>query len=156
MARPLASDRSWTFPLDADELWARLTDVEEYPRWWPWLRTFGRDGDFVRGARWECVVAPPLPYVVRFTVTLDRVDERRGAVASVSGDIRGDATLSVADGTGGTSTARLRSRLTPSDPVLRRAALLVPPVTRWGHDWVLDQGRRQFVERAIRADRDAR
>lgn len=148
MGTSVASDRRWHFDVDAVELWSQLSDVRQYRRWWPWLRRFDAAGGFCTDACWSCVVAPPLPYVVRFTVRLDHVEPGR-VDATVSGDVRGDASLSVGDGPHGGSDARLRSRLAPADPVLRHAARLAPPLVRWGHDWVLDQGLRQFVERAL-------
>lgn len=149
MPQPFLSDRDWVFALGPDVLWDRIVSVDEYTRWWPWLRHFDPVGGFGEGARWACEVAPPLPYVVRFTVHLDRVDRGVQVQATVSGDIEGRAQLTVSGNGNDGSHARLRSRLNPSDPLLRRAARLARPVVGWGHDRVLDQGRRQFVSRAI-------
>lgn len=149
MGRTFTSDRSWAFDIGVDELWERLTAVDEYPTWWPWLRGFDVEGGFSAESRWHCVVAPPLPYVVRFSIELDRVEPPRFAAASVLGDIRGHAQLTVEERAGDLSRARLTSALSPADPLLRRVASVASPLVRWGHDWVLDQGRRQFVERGI-------
>jgi len=143
------SDRDWSFDVDADALWSRLSTVEDYGGWWPWLRSFDPVGGFAVGARWRCEVAPPLPYVVRFTVHLDEIDEGRRAAATVTGDVQGSATLTVHDVGSGGSRARLRSRLAPANPVLRSFGMVARPVVEWGHDWVLDQGRRQFVGRGL-------
>ena len=148
MARTFPSDRTWQFPFDAAELWDRLTAIDEYPQWWPWLRRFDPGSGFAERSRWSCTVAPPLPYVVRFRVDLVEVREAERVIATVTGDVRGDAELTVEDRSDGTSTARLVSQLTPADPVMRRVAALAPPLVQWGHDWVLDQGRRQFVDRS--------
>jgi len=67
----------------------------------------------------------------------------------VSGDVRGSARLTVQSNDGGGSRARLRSDLAPANPVLRSFGLVARPVVEWGHDWVLDQGLRQFVGRAL-------
>ena len=55
-------------------VWAALGDVEAYRDWWPWLRRFEADG-LRAGAVWRCLVQPPLPYTVRFDLTLHRVIE---------------------------------------------------------------------------------
>src|SRR5690348_7899427 len=34
------SSRTWDFPVPADELWDRIAEVQDYRRWWPWLRRF--------------------------------------------------------------------------------------------------------------------
>ena len=149
MGRTFPSDRRWEFPVSREMLWKALTEVEGYPRWWPWLRRFDAPDGFESSSSWSCVVVPPLPYVVRFRVELEQVRPLEGVRASVRGDVKGWAELSLDDGTAGTSRARLRSELAPSNPVLRQFAMLAPPMVRWGHDWVLDQGQRQFVERAL-------
>jgi hypothetical protein len=149
--RSFESDRTWVFPLPAGDLWARLSAVEEYRRWWPWLRRFRPRGGFATDSRWDCVVSPPLPYVIRFTVVLEQVEAPGRVLATVHGGVRGSAELTVAEQPGGESTARLRSRLAPADPVLRRISAVAPSVAQWGHDWVLEQGRRQFMERALEA-----
>lgn len=143
------SDRDWTFEVGPDELWSVMTETGRYPMWWPWLRRFDPGRGFETGARWECEVAPPLPYLVRFTVVLDRIEQGSSAHATVEGDVRGVAELHVEDLGEGRSSARLRSRLAPANPLLRHVGRLARPVVEWGHDWVLDQGRRQFVERAL-------
>jgi hypothetical protein len=148
VTRPFRSDRDWTFEVGVDELWDRLSSYDRYCDWWPWLRRFDPDGGFADGASWACEVAPPLPYVVRFTVELERVEPGRAAFASVHGDVSGEAQLTVEPLTPTRSSARLRSRLAPSNPVLRGFGAVARPLVEWGHDWVLDQGRRQFVERA--------
>jgi hypothetical protein len=149
VAPSFVSDRDWTFEVTPDELWSAMIETDRYPSWWPWLRRFDPGEGFETGARWHCEVAPPLPYVVRFSVTLDRIEHGSSARATVDGDVRGDALLTVEDLGGGRSSARLRSRLAPANPVLRNVGRVARPVVEWGHDWVLDQGRRQFVERAL-------
>jgi hypothetical protein len=147
--RPFSSDRDWSFDVDAGTLWDRFSDIDRYESWWPWLHSFDPDGGFAPGARWSCVVVPPLPYRVHFTVELDRIEVGRRVEATVTGDVRGAAVLEVHDGADGGSRARLRSELAPAHPVLRSVGRVARPMVEWGHDWVLDQGRHQFVTRAL-------
>ena len=141
------SDRSYRFDASPEDLWAALTNVEDYRVWWPWLRRF--DGDaFAAGERWTCVVQPPLPYSLRFDLTLDEVVEHERVAATVSGDIVGTAHLELTpDGTG--SALALASQLAPANPMLRAIAVVARPVVRFGHDWVLDTGLRQFRASAL-------
>lgn len=142
------SDRTWNFGNGPDELWDRIAAVDDYESWWPWLRRFDARGGLSEGSEWHCMVAPPLPYRVRFRLHLDRVVTGSEAHALVSGDIGGEALLSVvANGDG--STARLQSELYPANPLLRRAGAVARPLIEWGHDWVLDEGCKQFVRRAF-------
>lgn len=142
------SDRAWAFGLSPDELWPHLVRLEDYRDWWPWLVRFDPIGGFQAGARWDCTVTPPLPYDVRFSVLLDHVEPERVAAARVVGDIRGDATLTL-EATDDGCVARLRSDLAPANPLLRGVGVAARPLIEWGHDWVLDQGRAQFVGRAL-------
>jgi hypothetical protein len=146
-----ASDRSWTFDVPAEHLWARVTAVDEYAAWWPWLAEFHPDGGFARGAAWSCLVAPPLPYRIRFRLVLEEVRPARLVRARVSGDIRGDAQLTI-DETDRGCQARLRSDLSPANPLLRGVGVTARPLIAWGHDWVLDSGQRQFAQRALSTD----
>jgi uncharacterized protein YndB with AHSA1/START domain len=141
------SDRRYEFAAAPDELWAAFTRLEDYRTWWPWLRRF-EAGGFTAGECWRCTVQPPLPYVLRFDLTLLEVEPHSFVTASVSGDIAGDARLDV-QATDAGSEVRLVSALSPANPVLRAIATMARPMVRFGHDWVLDNGLRQFSSRAL-------
>jgi Polyketide cyclase / dehydrase and lipid transport len=143
------SDRSFHFDASADAFWSAIATVGEYRRWWPWLRHFEARG-LVVGDRWRCVVQPPLPYGLRFVLGIEEVVPSRMIRVSVSGDLQGEARLDVDDATNG-SDVRLRSDLSPVAALPRAVATMAPPVARFGHDWVLDNGIRQFRQRALPA-----
>jgi uncharacterized protein YndB with AHSA1/START domain len=141
------SARRYRFDAGPEELWAAFTKVEDYRHWWPWLRRFDA-GAFAEGERWTCVVQPPLPYSLRFDLVLDEVVEGERVAATVTGDITGSARLELtADGTG--SELALESKLAPANAMLRAIAVVARPVVRFGHDWVLDTGLRQFKSSAL-------
>jgi hypothetical protein len=156
------SDRWYDVGADRRRVWEAFGATDRYRSWWPWLTEFD-GGPLVRGARWSCAVSPPLPYVVRFTLTLVAVEEARSIRALVEGDITGSATLELvedpdvdadlpdgSDGSVGVACRiHLRADLTPSHTALRLVAGAASPVVRRGHDWVLDTGARQFRERAL-------
>jgi uncharacterized protein YndB with AHSA1/START domain len=143
----LRSDRRFTVPVGPDELWAALTSVEDYLSWWPWLRSFEHE-PFETGARWRCVVRPPLGYRVCFDIELTDVAPASHVSAVVDGEIVGTADLDVATHPVG-SELRLRSELAPVAPLLRWGTALVPSLARLGHDQVIDAGARQFRDRAV-------
>ena len=141
----LRSDRSFRFERPRDVMWEAFTRVDEYRAWWPWLAHF--DGEaFESGVRWRCEVSPPLPYSLNFGVTLVDVVPQELVRARIDGDIDGWAELRAADRDVGCEL-RLRSALSPRNHVLRLVALGARPVARFGHDWVLDSGVRQFRSR---------
>ena len=145
---PVVSDRRYTFAVDPEQFWALIADVDSYRDWWPWLRSFDAKG-LDRGERWQCTVQPPLPYRVRFTVTLDEIVPSRSISSTITGDIVGVARLDVAPRDDGCEI-RLRSELGPANRLLRLVAATARPLVGFGHNWVLDTGAQQFAERAGR------
>lgn len=141
------SDRSFDFDRPIDDVWAAIGNVEAYRCWWPWLRRFQADA-LVPGDRWECSVRPPVPYRLRFAVTLDEVEAPRRITATVSGDIFGDASVSLTPTPEG-CRIRLVSALEPAAQPLRGVTRLAPWLAQFGHDWVLDTGLGQFRRRAL-------
>ena len=144
------SDRRHRFAVEPDELWAAVTAVDRYPDWWPWLRSFEATA-LVVGDAWRCVVQPPLPYSVRFTLTIDEVVPAQRVAATVRGDITGTASVELTARPEGGTEARLVADLAPTHLLLRAMGVLAGPVVRRAHDWVLDTGARQFRDRALRA-----
>lgn len=155
MPNPLAPfrfDRTWTFAVPPGDLWEALTRTEDFRRWWPWLREMSGDG-LVPGGRNECVVRAPIPYTLRFTVTVEDVVDGRRVDAVVEGDLEGPARMEVAPaGEAGGSIVRLVWEMELRRPVLRAAAVLGRPVMEWGHDWVVSSGVQQFCDRALGVD----
>jgi uncharacterized protein YndB with AHSA1/START domain len=90
--KPFRFDRCWTFDVGSDALWAALTRTEDYRRWWPWLREFSCDG-LVPGGRSLCVVRAPVPYTLRFTVTVVELVAGERIEAVVDGDLTGGPRL---------------------------------------------------------------
>ena len=149
--RPFRFDRRWAFDADPDAVWAALTRTGDYRRWWPWLREFSGDG-LVPGGRSTCVVRAPIPYTLRFTVTIDELVAGERIAATVAGDLCGPARLEV--GALGArrrgSEVRLWWEVELQRPVLRTAARFGRPVMDWGHDWVVSTGFEQFCKQALR------
>lgn len=141
------ADRTYRFEQPPSVVWDAIGRVDAYRDWWPWLRAFEARG-LVTGDRWDCAVRPPVPYVLRFTVTLDEVAEHRQIDATVSGDLTGTAGV-VLTPTGGGCNVRLTSSLEPTGQPLRTVMRLTPWLGRFGHDWVLGVGLRQFRRQAL-------
>lgn len=137
------SDRRYRFDREPQQVFDVMASVGDYPSWWPWLEQF--DGEALKaGDRWRCTVRAPVPYRVGFVVALDEVTEPWVVRATISGDIEGTARLDIGPGPDGGSTVRLRARLAPAHAGLRLLGRFARPLIRYGHDWVLDTGARQF------------
>ena len=129
-----------------EQLWERILAVDEYSTWWPWLRRFEGQA-LAAGERWRCTVQPPLPYTVRFEVRIDEVEPAREVAATVSGDVVGSARLLLEAHRDGCA-ARLMADLGPDKHALRALSVAARPLVRFGHNWVLDTGARQFRARS--------
>jgi hypothetical protein len=143
----IITEHRYEMPVDRPVIWALISDVDAYQGWWPWLRVFEADG-LVAGDEWRCEVQPPLPYAVRFRVLIDLVDAPMEVRARIEGDVVGTATLTLEEHPDG-CVALLVSSLAPGNKTLRTVSRLASPVARFGHDWVLDSGARQFIARAV-------
>jgi len=141
------SERRFQFDAAPPALWAVLSSVDDYPRWWPWLRRFDARA-LAPSEEWRCTVKPPLPYVVRFTIRFDQVKAERRIDATVRGDIEGPAQLLIEPSSAG-SAVTLTSSLRPTNTILKAVAVVGRPLARYGHDWVLDIGAGQFASRAL-------
>jgi uncharacterized protein YndB with AHSA1/START domain len=137
----------YELPLPRGEVWKLISDVSQYRTWWPWLRAFDAVA-LATGDEWRCEVQPPVPYLVRFGVLIEHVETARLVRATVVGDVAGVATLTLDDTDTG-CTATLDSSLAPGNRALRLASRFAGPIARFGHDWVLDSGARQFIARAV-------
>lgn len=144
------SDRTYRFDTDRVAVWDAIGRVDDYRGWWPWLRSFDAAG-LAAGETWRCTVSPPVPYALRFEVELVEVEVHERIEAVVTGDIGGHAVVTLRpDGPDDSSTeVRLVSSLEPRRTLLTGVTRLAPWLSRFGHDWVLDTGLRQFRRRAL-------
>ena len=138
----IRSDQRHAFDAPPEELWAAMVSVDRFRSWWPWLRRFEAAG-VARGEVWTATVQPPLPYRLTFDLLLTEVDAPRAVAVDVTGDIEGAARLEVAP-RGAGSELHFTSELIPTSSILRAVAQVAPPVARFGHQWVLENGLRQF------------
>ena len=137
----------YEMPLPRREVWRLISEVDRYRSWWPWLRAFEATA-LATGDEWRCEVQPPVPYLVRFCVAIEHVEPAALVRATVSGDVVGVARLVLHDSDTG-CTATLDSSLAPGNRALRLVSRFAAPIARFGHDWVLDSGARQFIARAV-------
>ena len=141
----LRTDRRYPLEDPPDAVWRALESVEDYQRWWPWLRRFDARA-LSSGERWAARIRVPMPWSLRFQLELGDVRPPIGVDAAIAGDIEGTATVTVEpSGTG--STIRLQSALAPRHRLLRAVNRAVPGVSRRLHDHVVDKAFEQFATR---------
>ncbi len=143
----ITTAHAYELPMSRDGVWTLISDVSRYRAWWPWLRVFHATA-LAEGEEWRCEAQPPVPYPVRFRVGIESLEVPQLVRATVSGDVVGQAVLSLQDTERG-CTATLKSSLAPGNTALRLVSRYAGPIARFGHDWVLDSGARQFIARAV-------
>src|ERR1700689_2106811 len=82
----------YELPLPRAEVWRLISEVSQYRTWWPWLRSF-EGVALAPGEEGCCEVQPPVPYLVRFRVSIEHVEPAVLVRARVGGDVVGEATL---------------------------------------------------------------
>jgi uncharacterized protein YndB with AHSA1/START domain len=144
----IRSERTYHFPVSRDVLWKLLGQVEDFRTWWPWVKRLDATG-LIPGADWQCTIEPPLPYKLHGTIHLDEVEEPSLLVATLSGDLVGDARMELADNAEGSEVYLVTELAAASGPI-RMISRALPGLARWGHDWVLDTAAAQFRAHALR------
>lgn len=126
------------FTVALDRLWEAISDVRQFPAWWPWLRDFDTSDHRLRpGLVMRGHVAPPVPYRMSVVVEIMDVDPLQQVRARVHGDLSGPAVL-LLDHTPTGCQLTVCWRIEMCRPAMRVAARVVRPMLVWGHDRVVE------------------
>jgi hypothetical protein len=136
------SDRAYWLPISRQALWQRITIVDAYQNWWPWLRELHAT-TLAAGETWRCRLQPPMPYTIRCDIRFQTVVDDSLIVALVTGDLTGHARIELQDERRGTEV-RVLSELAARSWPIRIVARVLPTLARRAHDWVLDSGADRF------------
>lgn len=130
--------RTFGFPVAAEQLWAAMTQFDSFCSWWSWLREFSVDGTPLEvGTVLHGVVEPPLPYRMRLDVVVDRCEPAHRIGAAIHGDLEGTAVLDL-EGDDDETFVHAAWTIEMMQAPMRLAARIGHPVLRWGHDRVVD------------------
>jgi hypothetical protein len=126
------------FPVPPSEMWTVLERLDQFERWWGWLRDLEVDGPGLEaGTVLRGTVSPPVPYRMHVDVEVCECVPARMIDATITGDLVGDAHLRMHPNAEGTVTEvawSLEMRQLP----MRVAARVAYPLLRWGHDQVVE------------------
>lgn len=131
----------WPLPFGATAVFRALERVEDYPDWWPQVRSVTRLNDTTG----VITIRSVLPYDMTFTARETRRDPEAGVLEiEMSGDIKGWARWTVtADGAG--TLARYEQVVDVGKPLLRRLAVPGRPFFRANHRLMMRSGRRGLL-----------
>ncbi|WP_367324466.1 SRPBCC family protein [Streptomyces sp. HUAS ZL42] len=131
----------WALPAPPGTVYDVLERAEEYPRWWPQIRTVTKLDDTTGVIR----IRSFLPYDITFTAREVRRDPAAGVLEiAMSGDIEGWARWTLTPAGSGT-LARYDQVVDVRKPLLRRFAVPGRPVFRANHWLMMRAGRRGLL-----------
>ncbi|MFH8341562.1 SRPBCC family protein [Streptomyces sp. AM6-12] len=131
----------WRLPAAPAAVYAVLERPEDYPHWWPQVRSVTRLDDTTG----ILTIRSALPYAMTFTAHERRRDPVAGILEiAMSGDIEGWARWTVtAEGTG--TLAVYEQEVDVRKPLLRHLAVPCRPVFRANHRLMMRAGRRGLL-----------
>ncbi|MGY0022632.1 SRPBCC family protein [Streptomyces sp. YJ-C3] len=131
----------WDLPAPPATVYAVLERAEEYPAWWPQVRSVA-PLDTTSGV---AVFRSFLPYELTVTARETHRDPAAGVLEiAMSGDLDGWARWTVSSRGGGTR-AVYDQEVEVRKPLMRRFAVLGRPVFRANHRWMMRGGRRGLL-----------
>ncbi|WP_432090486.1 SRPBCC family protein [Streptomyces sp. NRRL F-5630] len=149
----------WLLPAEPRRVYAVLARPEEYPRWWPQVRSARTADD---GRSGSARIRSVLPYDLRVTTReLPGPSEAPGPDgvgvlrAAVDGDLRGEVGWRLSPWGAGT-LAEFEQRVEVVTPLLRLLSLPGRPLLRLNHRLMMRAGQRALRALLARADEGAR
>ncbi|MET8982302.1 SRPBCC family protein [Streptomyces sp. NPDC004539] len=131
----------WRLPAPVAAVYTALERAEDYPHWWPQVRSVTRADDTTGVVR----IRATLPYTLTFTAREVRRDPVAGVLEiSMSGDLEGWARWTL-EAHGGGTLARYEQAVVVRKALLRVLAVPGRPVFRLNHRLMMRAGRRGLV-----------
>jgi hypothetical protein len=140
----------WWLPARPASVYFVLERIQDYPLWWPEVRSVRRFDADVDAA--EIVIRSVLPYDLALVARHSRRDPEAGVLeAELSGDVAGFARwwLTAADGG---SSVLYEQQVEACKPLLRRLGLVARPAFRANH-WLMMRHCYQQLLREFRGHR---
>lgn len=126
----------WHLGAPSDEVFGVLAELDDYPAWWPEVRTVRQPTAETR--RLTCRSA--LPYDLTVTMRQSVNDPRAGILeAAMTGDLEGFSRWSISASSSGT-LAVFDEEVVANKPLLRRLALLARPAFTINHSLMMRHG----------------
>jgi hypothetical protein len=128
----------WPLAASTDVVYLALSELADYPAWWPEVRSAVRIDD--EAYRLTC--RSSLPYDLDFVTRQNRMDANAGLLeANMTGDLEGFSRWTITSAGSGT-TAVFEEEVTANKSLLRKLALVARPAFKVNHALMMKHGRR--------------
>ena len=136
MAREYVFVDEWDVDAPREAVFEALADARTYPEWWTpvYIEVTG-DGEPVAGAETRHEFKGRLPYHLKTTSRIVRMDRPDEFEVEVAGDLTGRGVWTLTDNPDGRVHVRFDWRVIADRPLLRVLTPILRPVFRWNHDW---------------------
>jgi polyketide cyclase/dehydrase/lipid transport protein len=129
----------WSLQVAARHVFNAVTDLANYPLWWPDVRSVRRVDDDTA----ELTCRALLPYALVFRLHRAEQDERAGWLrVAITGDLEGYCQGVVAPEHPGAARLEISQRVVVTKPLLRRLAPVARPLFRVNHAVMMFRGQR--------------
>ena len=132
----------WHLNAPVDAVWKILTEVEDWPNWWPaviHVELLQPGDDTGVGSLRRMTWRTALPYALSFDMTTTRVEAKTLIEGQASGELDGIGRWTLAEEAGGTYV-RYDWIVAVSKPWMRLFAPVLRPVFAWNHEKVMGWG----------------
>jgi uncharacterized protein YndB with AHSA1/START domain/mannose-6-phosphate isomerase-like protein (cupin superfamily) len=131
----------WDVAAPPEAVFDALADARTYPRWWtPVYIDAEADGPPAIGRESRQHFKGRLPYHLRTTSTVTRLEPPRVLEGEVEGDLRGRGLWTLTPAPQGTHV-RFDWRVHADRPLLRTLTPVLRPLFRWNHDYAISRAK---------------
>lgn len=138
----------WNVDGDRERVWEAISDIVDWPEWWPGIRVLALEGwgaSDVVGNRVSLAARSPGGVRLRFDVELTAVRRHHRMEFSATGDLRGHGSWTFL-GAGGNTRMEIIWCVVSNRPPVR----LLRPVATWAHARLMARGEAGLQERLAR------
>lgn len=132
----------WGVEAPRQAVWAVLSDVERWPRWWRGARSVEElsAGDERRvGSRYRVRWRARLPYTLEMEFVVDEVDEPARMAGRASGELTGTGVWRLSE-EGSSTRVTFDWDVCTAPRWMDAVAFVARPLLARNHDWVMRQG----------------
>ena len=131
----------WDVDAPIEAVFRALADAETYPEWWKSVyKSAKADGQLAEGTTTVQHFKGRLPYELRTTSRIVRLDAPHEFEVEVTGDLRGRGIWTLTPSDAGVHV-RFDWRVFADKPILRVLTPVLRPLFRWNHAWAIARAR---------------